>query len=153
MVSQLVAEKDQARVSISSTYRSRRSRSDTQDSRRRGRSRSPSESRYGEASRRRESSYRRPRTPPRPPPRNPSPLPRRRPPASDGWLAKSFGFACKGGWRHLLEQEGRNPRSFCGAVGGMQLLWTIRLATSRSAYDGLGRTFQAQQLKKGKCRP
>ncbi|CAL1129119.1 unnamed protein product [Cladocopium goreaui] len=82
VVSQLVAERDQARASASSTYRSRRSRSDSRDSRRRGRSRSPRESRYGEAPWRREVSYRRPRTPPRPPPRrSPSPLPRRRPPA------------------------------------------------------------------------
>ena len=81
VVSQLVAERDQARASASSTYRSRRSRSDSRDSRRRGRSRSPRESRYGEAPWRREVSYRRPRTPPRPPPRSPTPLPRRRPPA------------------------------------------------------------------------
>ena len=81
VVSQLVAEKDQARASASSTYRSRRSRSDSRDSRRRGRSRSPRESRYGGAPWRREVSYRRPRSPPRPPPRSPSPLPRRRPPA------------------------------------------------------------------------
>ena len=81
VVSELVAERDQARASASSTYRSRRSRSDSRDSRRRGRSRSPRESRFGEAPWRREVSYRRPRTPPRPPPRSPSPLPRRRPPA------------------------------------------------------------------------
>ena len=84
VVSQLVAESDQARASAASSYRRRRSRSDSQDSRRRGRSRSPRESRYGEVPWRRETSYRRPRTPPmmaRPPPRSPSPLPRRQPPA------------------------------------------------------------------------
>ena len=46
VVSPLVAERDQARASASSSYRRRRSRSDSWDSRRRGRSRSPRESRY-----------------------------------------------------------------------------------------------------------
>jgi len=46
VVSPLVAERDQGRASASSSYRRRRSRSDSWDSRRRGRSRSPRESRY-----------------------------------------------------------------------------------------------------------
>ena len=80
MVSQLVAERDQARSSAAAS--SYRRRSDSRDSRRRGRSRSPRESRgYGDAPWRREESYRRPRprTPPRPT-RSPTPLQRRRPP-------------------------------------------------------------------------
>ena len=103
VVSQLVAERDQARAA-SSTYRSRRSRSDSRDSRRRGRSRSPRESRFGEAPWRREVSYRRPRTPTETTSKEPVTSSSTTTPSetdergiSDGWLAKSFGLACKGG--------------------------------------------------------